>query len=187
MKKKFLFILFLTISAVSANEIDHRWNEYLSKELVVKCLEDSRLCEEICGDEYLCVIPERPCRNCMGATPQMTYIFSEMGKMIVAEEEISDYELIDLIKSQNFISISSKSIYNQYSALDAPELKARFQSLCPESEGSNPIVFFGLNPTSLRLEEAKMVTCTSEGKIVVKKMSHQGDFDINNVSPHFLY
>ena len=123
----------------------------------------------------------------MGGTPQMTYIFSEMGTMIVAEEEISDYELIDLIKSENFISISSKSIYNQHTALNSPELRKRFQSLCPDSKNHDPIVFFGLNEISLRLEEAKMVVCEREGKIIVKKMSHRGDFGITNLVPSFLH
>lgn len=152
----------LKISSVSAFEIQEAWNAEYSPELIVNCSELDRLCIDLCNNETKCVIPQKVCKDCIGTSVLMTNIFERMGVGYRnAGEAISEYTLVDLIKSGNFVTFTSRSIYNQNDTFDSRLSKERFQSLCSNST-PYPVVFFGLRPKSTVLSEVKYVACGAE-------------------------
>lgn len=178
--KKLVLIFSLLLSTLSFSaEIENRWTAYYTKELTITCEYDHTMCEEVCGDRYFCVLPEKPCRDCMGTGPYMTYIFSEMGRMLVSGNEVSDYELIDLLKSGNFASINSKSVFNQFTSFNSPQLRKQFQSLCSEINDEYPLVFFEVDSVSYKLGEVKYVYCRDGKDSKILEMNNSGSFNLN--------
>ena len=182
MKKLIILIFIFSLNLASAAKIDNRWNAFFNKEVTVTCeySHEYAQCEEICGDKYYCVIPEQTCRNCLGTSPYMTHIFKEMGKVYVSRDLVTDYELIDLLRSGNFVSINSKSIYNQVTKWNSNSLRHKFQSLCQGIKDENPLVFFEMDEISLKLGQVKFVECRENGESKIFQMVNDGDFEINS-------
>ena len=130
---KILLIGMTLISSVSAFEISEGWNEDYNPELTVKCSDLDRFCLELCQNELKCVIPQKVCKDCIGTSVLMTNIFDRMGVGYRnAGTAVDELELVDFIKAGNFVTFTSRSIYNQTDSFDSPSTRARFQSLrCP--------------------------------------------------------
>ena len=177
---KNLIIFFLLISSnVYGVEIESRWNDFFQKEITTTCSEDHGFCEEVCGDKYFCVIKEKPCRNCMGTSVQMHHIFQNIGRIYVSREEVTNYELRDLLSSKNFSTITSKSVFNNVSRFNNFSLRGKFMSLCPGLKVKYPIVFFDVNETSKRLGDVRYVACQRPGEeLKVFRMVSDGNTEL---------
>ncbi|EQC50255.1 hypothetical protein M899_0339 [Bacteriovorax sp. BSW11_IV] len=138
----FSFIMILSHNAYSL-VFYNQWNQSFEKELVLDCdYGEESICLEVCNEERLCVVKEEVCQNCVANTAQMSDVFTNMGRTYVNTTEIADIDsVIDLIKSGEFVSINSKSLYNMIYEFDSFELRQNFQSLCPVHVGY-PVVIF---------------------------------------------
>jgi hypothetical protein len=135
------------------------WNQQNRLQLEIRCDSTNRLCNDLCQHNDYCKIEEKICINCVGTSMLMNSIFEQMGmKYRSTNEEVSSYELIDFLNNKNFVSFTSKSIFNQIDSYDSPALKSRFQSLCSENV-AYPLVIFELNPNSFMPRSVKFVIC----------------------------
>ncbi|MFT6604635.1 MAG: hypothetical protein ACJARO_002158, partial [Bacteriovoracaceae bacterium] len=150
--------LFLLISANSAFAISYEsiWTEDYKKNVIMTCSEDEFQCEDLCGKSS-CVIKEKVCRNCIGSNIRITHIFRDMGRSFTnTGNEVSYYEVLEILGSGHFATFTSKSIYNIVERYDSAKLRKKFQSLCP-NEINYPIVIFSTKKVSRILDEVKFV------------------------------
>jgi hypothetical protein len=154
-----LLMMLMKISTSFAFEVKEIWNQENRLQIEFQCSSIDRFCHDLCLKDDSCKVEEKVCLNCVGTSMLMNSIFEQMGlKYRNTQEEVSSYELIDFLNKNNFVSITSKSIFNQIEAYDSPVLKSRFQSLCPENI-AYPLVIFELNPTSHTPRSVKYVLC----------------------------
>jgi hypothetical protein len=158
-----LFIIISTFltAQVMAFEFKVDWNEKYQKVVELSCNEDITLCREICEDEKSCEFREKACRNCIGSTIQMTYIFSEMGRSFIntgVEAKVDD--ILDLIQTKKFVTLTSRSIYNHVDRFNGMELQNQFRSLC-SNEVKYPVVFFSKERNG-RIGSVKYVSCGNQ-------------------------
>jgi hypothetical protein len=71
----------------------------------------------------------------------MTFAFKEMGRSIVAKESLDAYAFFDLLDSGEFVSLTSRSIYNLVERFNSNSLKRKFRSLCMDGT-QYPHAFF---------------------------------------------
>ena len=177
--RNLLILILLLSSNLYGVEINTRWNDFFQKEVTVTCSEDHAFCEEVCNDKYFCVVKETPCRNCLGTSVQMHHIFKNMGKVFVAKEEVTSYEIRDLLSSKNFVTVTSKSVFNNVTRFNNSELRRQFMTLCPEKRIKYPIVFFDRDEVTNRLGDVRFVACQKpDGELSVYKMEDDGNLEI---------
>jgi len=154
-------------------------SEY-KKQVLFRCDNDlDRFCKQLCGNSLRCELPERYCRSCAGTSQMLLQdFFKNVGVLYLGtEEQFTAKYVLQILKSGFFITISSRSVYNDWYAFDDPNLRIRIQALCPNSLEERPLVIFSTdinrNPKS-----PEFVLCHSPDKIqafrVIKK------FDFNN-------
>lgn len=154
----FLFCSFLVFQSF-ALDITTEWTMESKKYLHISCQSEDYVCQEFCLGGQKCKMQEKVCKNCVGTSISMTYAFEEMGRNIVAGDKLDDYFIFDLMRTREFVTLTSRSIYNLVERFDSMTLRARFRSLC--ADGTRyPVVF--LNTTeSGELGQAKAVWCDS--------------------------
>jgi hypothetical protein len=158
----FLIHLLFKINLTFAFDASEKWLPDNTPNLIFECSKDERFCIELCGEEIKCSFKEKICKNCIGTSILMTNIFEQMGLLYRNNGiEVSQYEFIDFINKKNFVSFTSRSVYNQTDSFDSPSMKSRFQSLCP-GKIEYPVVFFELKDNSNVLKSVKFVTCGNE-------------------------
>lgn len=162
MRLVLLLLAALMSSSVFSMTIKAEWNKVsFEKELLVGCNQnDSYLCIDLCNSEYSCKVKENYCRNCAGDNIFLKTIFNELGRTYQnSKNKISDDDFISFIKEDNFVTLTSKSIYNTIDKFNSPKLKRKFRSLC-ENPTEYPIVFLEVNPVSRVPEKVKYVGCS---------------------------
>ena len=141
--KKILVLLFVVLCfPLQALTIETAWTEASEKELHLYCGEDET-CRQFCAGDT-CTIAEPVCKNCVGTSVTMTYIFKEMGRVYTTGERLDDYFLYDLFNLQNFVSLTSRSVYNLTMTFNSSALRRQFRSLCDDGT-AYPVVFFDKN------------------------------------------
>ncbi len=154
-------------------EVKSGWNIKFQKEVTLSCSEGEYLCEDLC-EKSTCKIQENFCRNCIGNTVYLTHFFDYLGKSYVnSGDEVTTDEFLALIKSGNFASMTSKTIYNHVEKYNGENLRSKFQSLCEGDE--YPMVFFKVNPTSKRPETVEYVLCRNTPELQIFRMDDRGD------------
>lgn len=155
-------IILFSISSAFSFELLEQWSTDYSPELKATCSSMDQLCLTLCDNEFECTIPVKTCKDCIGTSVLMTNIFDRMGLGYRnSGKEIDSSELIELIRSGNFVTFTSKSVYNQTDSFDSAPMKARFKTLCP-NDVDYPVVFFSLKERSSILSEVKYVACGSD-------------------------
>ncbi len=158
MKKLIIIYLILSTSQVLAYQLKTTWNSKLQKIITIKCEGDAS-CQQFCGGKQECATIETYCRSCIGNDPYVTSVFSGMGQLFRnAGEEVSSEEFFTFLNSRNFVSFTSKSVYNNIERFNSKKLQQRFQSLCP-IETEYPIVFFNIDPIGHNLGKVQYVLC----------------------------
>jgi len=159
--KKLLIFTFILFSAQSFGlSFESGWNPFFEKEVVVSCNEDEYFCDNLCDEKEKCVFKEKACRDCIGSSVYMTYIFNYAGKSIVrTEEEVPMEDLIIMLKSGLFSTIHAKSIYNHVERFDSPVLKEKFQRLCNPYVDEYPMLVYDVEKVSKKLGKPKYVVC----------------------------
>ena len=157
--KIILFILLISQQSFSMS-VEHFWNEDFDKKVTLTCTEDEDACRNFCGRDLDCSYTETVCRNCLGSSLQMSYIFTEMGRLYRNTGVKMSYDrLYDLLRSKRYVSLSSKSIYNQVTSFNALSVKRRFRSLCDGAR--EPIAFFHTEGNG-KVGEPAFVACDNE-------------------------
>ena len=135
-----LFTILLSGSALSM-EMDSRWNYKFEKEVVLTCSEDEFFCEDLCESKDKCVIKENVCRDCIGSTPYLTHVFNQLGKSIVKSDAAQVEDLVELLETDSFATISVKSIYNNVDTFGSNKIIDKFGALC-DFTADKPIMVF---------------------------------------------
>lgn len=142
-------------------ELKEFWGENFTPFLKLKCLEDNQACQLTCENESSCMIPMPLCIGCVGTSIITTFYFEEMGRALNRSNRTIDlYSFTDFIQEENFIILSSKSIYNHVDSYDSPALRRRFRSMCPEENTQDPLVFFS-RQQNLEIGTPLFVWCKS--------------------------
>lgn len=138
------FILFAFYSQVTVamTRLEAQWTQDYQYELAFSCEgQEEALCQGICQNEAECRVTENFCHNCAGTDLYLRSLFSEMGTTYRSTgKQVSFEEFARFVKSGNFITINSKSIYNFVDSFDSLNLRMRFQTLCGFND-NYPLVF----------------------------------------------
>ncbi len=165
MKLISLFFLLMLLSInTHAYLISEGWNQNLKKEIELSCLleEETNLCASLCNNPNKCIVKEGPCRNCAGTDLYIRNLFTEMGTQYHSTNEVVDKKIFfDYIATGNFVSISSRSIFNLTDSFDGANTRLKFMGLCNFSS-SDPIVFLNVEPVSRKLKEVRYVVCMDD-------------------------
>lgn len=164
---KIFFLIFLTLvtnNSAFALQVEEIWSSDYRPQLKVLCTSgEEQMCSELCKSEQAvneCIIDQKVCRDCVGTSLLVTNIFEGMGvRYRNRGDEVTSYELIDLLKSKNFVSFTSKSVYNHVDSYDSLTLQKKFLSLCPAGTMSTPVVFFDLKAKTNILNKVRYVAC----------------------------
>lgn len=154
-----LCIFFLSSSM--AVTLESNWNDSYQKELSFYCSEGDTLCMDLCNDSKVCKVPEQTCHNCIGTDITITYIFNYMGKAYTnTGVDALGGDIIDLLKSGEFVTFSSRSIYNHVDSYNSLSLRKNFRKLC--SDGTMyPVVMFNKDIKSKKVSDVRFVFCES--------------------------
>lgn len=140
-----------------AFEISTKWSDSANKYLELSC-RNSYECQEFCAGGQ-CQVQEKVCRNCIGTSISMSYAFQEMGRAYVSSYELDEYFLFELLSRGEFVSLTSRSLYNLIDRFDSLVLRRKFQSLCRDGT-QYPVVFFDATAAG-ELGEIQAVWCKS--------------------------
>ncbi len=157
MKRLFLILLSLFSLSSLGFTLETQWSMASEKSLKVSCNNDS-VCERFCNGVG-CAVVEKVCKNCVSTSVAMTFAFKEMGRAIVAKEAIDPYSLFDLLESGEFVSLTSRSVYNIVERFNSAALKRRFQALCTDGT-QYPHAFFSKTLAG-EIDAPQMVWCDS--------------------------
>lgn len=165
MKIFFIILSFIILQTQAfAIGVEEIWSSDYKPQLKVNCLDgEEAMCSSLCPGNLSgkqCILDQKVCRDCIGTSLLVTNIFEGMGiRYRNRGDEISIYEFVDLIASKNFVTFTSKSVYNHVDSYDSLSLQKKFQSLCPEGPSSIPVVFFDLKPKTNVLNKVRYVAC----------------------------
>lgn len=157
-------LLFLLSSNILAMNIGTKWNRTsFEKEVLVGCSEsESYLCIDLCNNEKSCSVTEGYCRDCAGDNLFLKTLFKQLGRTYKnTSVEVSKDDFVSYLKEGDFVTISSKSIYNTIDKFNSSKLKERFRSLC-KLPTEYPIVFLDVEHVSRTPIKVKYVTCENE-------------------------
>jgi hypothetical protein len=161
-----LILLTLILSSITGSalalELKTDWTAKFQKEVTLSCSEsESYRCEEICNNKKECHFKEKTCRDCIGTTTLMTFIFREMGRNYTSNHiEVDWTHVVETLEHGKFATLTSKSIYNQIDRFDSRSLREKFQSLCPTLV-EYPVAFFNVEASSGRISTPDFVVCGS--------------------------
>lgn len=163
----FLFVMLLsplTGQAFVASPVILQSGQAL--QLICKA-DQERFCLKLCGNASLCMIPEPTCRSCAGTENlKLKLILDEVGASIrVDAKPQPDQELLDILRSNSWMSLHPKTLYNYSSNYDNLQLRAQFFALCLQeySESSVPgILIVGLSMFDEKPGYRLGALCTSE-------------------------
>ncbi|TDJ07851.1 MAG: hypothetical protein E2O68_03025 [Deltaproteobacteria bacterium] len=161
MKNTFILITILLSGSALSVELDARWNYKFEKEVVLTCSEDEFFCEDLCESKEKCIIKENVCRDCIGSTPYLTHVFNQLGRSIVKTDEAQVEDLVELLKSNHFAAITSKSVYNHVDRFGTEKIADKFGALC-DFTAKNPVMVFEVKKVSKLLGAPKFLVCGSE-------------------------
>jgi hypothetical protein len=174
LKNIVLLLSIFTWTHASAISYEPQWSESFEKTVKMSCQEGEFQCEDLCG-ESTCVVKEKVCRNCIGSNILITHIFRDMGRSYISTaNEVSYYEVLELLQSGNFASFTSKSVYNIVERYDSMALRQKFQSLCPNGT-KYPVVLFKTKEISRILDQVQYVLCGD----MAFEMSDEAEIDVN--------
>lgn len=158
----FLFISLWSLSLWASTELDAHWTPDYQYELLFRCEQGEQgLCQNLCLNETECRVTENFCHNCAGTDLYLRSLFSEMGTTYQSTgTKVSLEEFARFVKTGNYITINSKSIYNYVDSFDSLSLRARFQTLCGFQD-DYPIVFLETDATRFP-GKVRYVVCQSE-------------------------
>lgn len=158
-------LVFEKSNLVSLLSFEEFWNADLRPFLSLTCSgENTKYCSMVCtlDDQSNCSIPMPVCRDCIGTSLLVTNIFEGMGIRYRNSGRIVELsEFFTFLQKSQFVTFSSKSVYNHVDSYDSPVLRNRFKSLCSE-ETEYPIVFFEINPKGSRLGKVRYLTCGNQ-------------------------
>lgn len=165
MKVVLILLSFMTLqNYVFAMGVEEVWSSEYRPQLKLSCTEgEESMCSDLCpgsSSAKECILDQKVCRDCVGTSLLVTNIFEGMGvRYRNRGDEVSFYEFVDLIASKNFVSFTSKSVYNHVDSYDSLVLQKKFQSLCPVNSTLMPVVFFDLKPRTNVLNKVRYVAC----------------------------
>ncbi len=187
MKTLFLLLTLVFCQMVQAGIFfESSWNEKLQKDLIVSCEGKELFCKELCGDNSQCIIPEGPCRDCIGTSLMMTNLLSEMGRTIVNSEVLSDKEeFLNFLRSGKFVTLIPNDVYNVIDASSSISAMKKFEKLCPK-DSLDQIVFLNVDPFTRKVLSPKAVYCVQEEDSYMFDLSTTPEVIINtNMFKHY--
>ncbi|PIK16102.1 hypothetical protein [Halobacteriovorax sp. JY17] len=170
----FIFSLLFTLSSFSA-VVESSWNDQYQKEISFYCGENDTLCSDLCGEATMCKVPEETCHNCIGTSITLTYIFNYMSKAYTnTGVSALSGDVLELLKSGDFVTFSSRSIYNHVDSFNSMTLRQNFKKLC--SDGTRyPIVIFNKSKRTQKVSDVRFVFC-NDG---IYEMNFSNDLILN--------
>ncbi|GEM_PF-1719755 len=146
---------------VGSFEIAPFWSDDFVPHVKLTCQNDEEFayCNQLCGDESECLIEEGFCRDCAGANLALREIFLEVGDLFVRSiYPVSFGAFAKFLKQGDFVTLTSKSIYNFVDYYDSEAVQAQFQQLCNEKD-EYPVLFLKVDHYSRLIEKIEYVVC----------------------------
>jgi len=158
---KFVLLLSIVFSSYSyAYKIESKWSSDYTKSTIVTCSEEEYFCMDLCSEPLECIQPEGYCKDCASTGIFSTNIFKYIGLSIVnSNVRVIDSTVEELIRSKEFITLSSKSIFNHLTRFNSKALQRQFISLCEDTE--YPHIIISVTKISRTPINAKYVSCNN--------------------------
>jgi hypothetical protein len=170
-------------SSLAEYSISAKWNSNKERVINLSCDFDSaRICLRTCMDAFECTVPEGLCYNCIGNDLFIVNFYKNLGYTINSTGNALDNSVVtDLLRSRDFITLKSNSIYNIISNYDSKSMKKKFKNLCPNSaDGVDPIVFVKVD-RNRKPTEIAFTLCGSEAyEMTMDSSYYSTELSINN-------
>ncbi|MBF0298424.1 MAG: hypothetical protein HQK51_06870 [Oligoflexia bacterium] len=160
----FIFSIFVVTSMIPANSwalrLETKWNNDFKKEIQFSCASgEEHYCINYCNDPFICTQIEDYCRNCAGTNIYIRNIFAEMGRTYWnTKKEVLVDELIQLLRSGNFVTFNSQSVFNFVDRYDSMPIRMKFQREC-DFNTEYPTIILEAEPISRRLGKIRYIVC----------------------------
>jgi len=136
--KKIFLALSTVLFALCTNAVELKSkltlsdNGEMQKYLEVTCQPNSTVCQNLCGQQQICQVPEVLCEDCVSQKSQLMYtIFTDINSIFKADIMfISEEQLIGFLKKRKFISIPHDIFLNMFTPEKKELLKKEFEKLC---------------------------------------------------------
>lgn len=136
--KKIILALSTVLFALCTNAVELKSkltlsdNGEMQKYLEVTCQPNSTVCQNLCGQQQICQVPEVLCEDCVSQKSQLMYtIFTDINSIFKADIMfISEEQLIGFLKRRKFISIPHDIFLNMFTPEKKELLKKEFEKLC---------------------------------------------------------
>ena len=136
--KKIVYLTLMMFISLSAGALELRSkmslsdSGELSKYLEVTCTNNTTTCQQLCGNQSICQIPEVLCEDCVSQKSQLMYtIFTDVNSIFKADIMfISEQQLIGFLQKRRFISIPHDIFINMFTPEKKELLKKEFEKLC---------------------------------------------------------
>jgi hypothetical protein len=141
--------------------VETNWTLEYKKEVKVSCAEEeTSFCVSLCNNETECLLEEGMCKDCVGTSIHMTDFFRGIGNNIVPLNSLLTDHLLRRLESGDFVTFTSKTIYNLLTALDSKKIKRQFRALCTD-ETEYPVVFAKVSPLRREIINIDLVLCNN--------------------------
>lgn len=160
---KILIALFISFNSYAEFNFSTKWVDYNTKVLKLTCSgEDTYRCDYICQDEFSCEIEEGICRNCVGNDLFITNFFKNVGHLIQSKDyELAQHQVYKPFMFDDFVTLTSDSIYNIITDYDSKKMKKQFMKLCPKGTKNSPVVFLSVDEFRIPVS-ISFVSCDSQ-------------------------
>lgn len=158
-----LILMILSSSTFARISVEPFWTVEKEKAIKISCdREDPYICDDICDSKKECIVKEGICKNCIGNSLFITNFYKYIGLSIINTGEFLDRdEIVPVLKSNEFVTLTANSIYNTLTEFDSAKMKAQFAKLCPWTTKSGPTVFLKVNSLTREPEGYHYVFCDS--------------------------
>ncbi|MCT4642677.1 MAG: hypothetical protein N4A33_10325 [Bacteriovoracaceae bacterium] len=113
--------------------VEAYWTKNYSKEVVVRCSDDKNLlCDVLCEDENLCILEEGMAKNFVGTSISLMNFLNNVGKSILSSGRANEGDVVRLLQSGNFVTLTSQTVYNLITKVNSKKLQRQFRSLCDD-------------------------------------------------------
>lgn len=157
--RSLIFLFIIIPFSLHAQVLEINWTSGFRKEINVTCEANDLFCETLCNASSQCIVPEGPCRDCIGTSIKMNHLITEIGNTITNKGLVANKSrAIEALKSNRFITLTAQDVYNVIDAARSVKTFKKFEKLCPE-ESVNQILFLSVNSTSREIKRPEFVYC----------------------------
>lgn len=130
-----LLFVFFTIPAIGyqlRSQIATTQNDELEKRLIMTCQPEETICQQTCGIQKGCILPETICQDCATRQSQLfTTLFTDIKSIFKTDPMfIEPAQVAQFFRTKKFMVITYDAFLNFITPEKKLKIKADYESLC---------------------------------------------------------